>query len=556
MTTPSETHPAPDDFPISWEEPADAERSWGWDDMHMPFALTSLAADYIRAIGNGFNLAPELYGGFPRRWHARVWNGYAYFTQDANAEDPERAELSKRWVAVMRERAEVTEAFWADEVLPEVKTLEARLRTIPIESLDFADLALAWDEAWAATERLWQLHFLIILGPYQVLEDLADLYERVVPGASPGESLRLVQGAATELLEADRGLEQMTADAASRPAIRDALLERASNGAPAFARLTAESLRALEGGPGFLAELDAFLAQHGHLGQAFDDLAQPSWAEDISLILDQIGMRLTSLPEPGDARRARLAEDAAALADTVRARLADRPDELVEFDRLVALARAVGPLTEIHNYWIDRLAQARIRALSIRVGHRLAAADVLDTAQDILHLHRAEVRELIQRPASARALIEERRVDHKRNATRTPPANIGPKSSSSEDGSQGPDRFDGERFTSTEADVLRGTGASAGEVRGRAKVVLGPSDFGRIQAGDIIVCPSSNPSWIPVFTLAGGLVTNTGGILSHAAVVAREFGLPAVVGTGDATTRIAEGRLVEIDGSSGIVRLL
>ena len=93
-------------------------------------------------------------------------------------------------------------------------------------------------------------------------------------------------------------------------------------------------------------------------------------------------------------------------------------------------------------------------------------------------------------------------------------------------------------------------------VRGPARVTLSQDDFGRIQPGDIIVCPSSNPSWVPVFTIAGGLVTNTGGVLSHAAVVAREFGLPAVVGTGDATTRIADGRLVEIDGTAGTVRLL
>jgi pyruvate,water dikinase len=109
---------------------------------------------------------------------------------------------------------------------------------------------------------------------------------------------------------------------------------------------------------------------------------------------------------------------------------------------------------------------------------------------------------------------------------------------------------------STGGDVLNGKGASAGVVRGPARVTLSQEDFGRIQPGDIIVCPSSNPSWVPVFTIAGGLVTNTGGVLSHAAVVAREFGLPAVVGIGDATTRIADGRLVEIDGTAGTVRLL
>jgi phosphoenolpyruvate synthase/pyruvate phosphate dikinase len=104
--------------------------------------------------------------------------------------------------------------------------------------------------------------------------------------------------------------------------------------------------------------------------------------------------------------------------------------------------------------------------------------------------------------------------------------------------------------------VLRGTGASAGIARGPARVVLTSSEFERIRPGDIIVCPSSNPSWVPVFTIAGGLVTNTGGVLSHAAVVAREFGLPAVTGVSGATTTIRDGQHLEIDGTAGTVRLL
>ena len=87
-------------------------------------------------------------------------------------------------------------------------------------------------------------------------------------------------------------------------------------------------------------------------------------------------------------------------------------------------------------------------------------------------------------------------------------------------------------------------------------MILTSTEFDRIGPGDVIVCPSSNPSWVPVFTIAGGLVTNTGGVLSHAAVVAREFGLPAVVGVAGATTAIADGRQLEIDGTAGTVRLL
>ncbi len=115
-----------------------------------------------------------------------------------------------------------------------------------------------------------------------------------------------------------------------------------------------------------------------------------------------------------------------------------------------------------------------------------------------------------------------------------------------------PDRFGGPRLEHGDDGVLRGTGASAGVARGPARVVLGPADFDRVQSGDIIVAPSSNPSWVPLFTIVAGLVTNTGGVLCHAAVVAREFALPAVVGVAGATTSIAGGRPLEIDAIQGI----
>jgi pyruvate,water dikinase len=126
-----------------------------------------------------------------------------------------------------------------------------------------------------------------------------------------------------------------------------------------------------------------------------------------------------------------------------------------------------------------------------------------------------------------------------------------PKEESSE-----PDRFDGGRFQPDADGTLRGTGASAGVARGPARIVQGPEDFVRVKRGDIIVAAASNPGWVPLFSIAAGFVTDTGGVLSHAAVVAREFGLPAVVGLGDATTRIPDGRIVEIDGAAGLVRFV
>ena len=542
---------APEDFPVAWEDPADPEVTWARDDMHMPFALAPLAAEYVRGIGAGFNLCYVVFGNFPQRTYCRVWNGYAYFAHRANVPEPEREALSKRWLDVMRARAEVTEAYWKDEVLPEIKAIDRRLRDIEVEQLVPDDLAAAWDEAWALTSRLWDLHFCAILGPYTVLDDLADLYEAVVVGAAPGESLRLIQGTIHELFETEVSLERLAAIATEHPAVRDLLVDATGGDEGSHRPLDSAEIAAVDGGPAFLEALDAFLERHGHMGQGYDDLTFPSWAEEPSIALTQLGRRLASPPEAAEARRQRLAAEADALGHAVRDRLAGKADELARFESLLSLSRAIGPLTEVHNYWIDRLAQARIRALSMRVGARLVAAGCLDAADDVLFLHRGEIRELIERPRDVRTLVAERRAEHARRRAVKPPAYLGaPRKESS------PDRFDGTPIASDDVNVLLGTGASPGIVRGPARIALSPSDFGRIRAGDIIVCPSSNPSWVPVFTIAAGLVTNTGGILSHAAVVAREFGLPAVVGAGDATTRIADGRQVEIDGTTGSVHLL
>ena len=550
MTTAADLGPD-EDFPIAWEDPADAAISWAWDDMHTPFALRPLAQDYIRTLGAGFNHCYEVFGDFPQRTYTRVWNGYAYFGHDAHVPEAEREALSKRWLGVMRGRADVTDAYWADEVLPEVQALEAEMRTTDVEGLSADGLAAAWDRAWAATARMWQLHFCIILGPYTILEELADIYEATVSGAAPGESLRLIQGARNELFATEVGMEHLTRVAEAHPEVRQRLIEATVANDGEHRAVDPGALAALDGGGAFLAELDAFLAAHGHMGQAFDDLGFPSWSEEPSLLLAELGRRLTSPPGDAEARRVRLAAEADAVADAVRERLASQAEELARFEDVLRLSRSIGPLTEVHNYWIDRLAQSRIRAFAMRVGARLAAAGCFDRADDILFLHRPEVRALIEQPADRRELIVERRAAHARHSRLKPPPFVGAPRRDVE-----PDRFDGKPRTSEEPDVLLGTGASAGVVRGPARITLSPEDFGRIRAGDVIVCPSSNPSWVPVFTIAAGLVTNTGGILSHAAVVAREFGLPAVVGVSDATTKIADGREVEIDGTSGSVRLL
>jgi len=531
-----------DDFPVDFAEPGHADLTWEWDDMHMPFALAPLAADYVRAIAHGLN-EPYVRLGFPQRSHIAVWNAYAYFAYEPNVSDEERPAARERFTEACRLRAEATARFWAEEAIPELLGLYATIDGIAVDDLSSAELAAGWAASWAAALRAWEIHFFSILGPYQVVEDLADSYEAAVPGRPAGEALRLIQGFSPDLFDVALRMDELAADAARRPAITAWL----RSGVPP----TREALAGLHGGAEFLALVDAFLARHGHLGQAFDDLAQPSFAEEPSLLLAEIAKRLERAPIGAAARRTALYEEANRLAKRARVALAERPEELARFEHLLALGREIGHLTEGHNYWIDRMAQAKMRTLALRIGRRLVREGSLEEPADVLYLGLDEVAAAVLEPADRRPLITARKRDLEHWRSVRPPRVIG------KPRDEGPvDRFEGERLESIEPGVLRGTGASAGIVRGPARVALSTSDFRRIQPGDVIVCPSSNPSWVPVFTIAAGLVTNTGGVLSHAAVVAREFGLPAVVGVVDATSQIGDGRTVEIDGTLGTVRLL
>ena len=104
--------------------------------------------------------------------------------------------------------------------------------------------------------------------------------------------------------------------------------------------------------------------------------------------------------------------------------------------------------------------------------------------------------------------------------------------------------------------VIRGNAGSAGKVRGTARIIMTLADAGRLQPGDVLVTPTTAPPWTPLFATASAVVTETGGVLSHCAVVAREYQIPAVVSARGATSLIRDGQMVEVDGDAGEVRLI
>jgi len=529
--------------PIQFEDPHLASLTWERDAVHMPLALTPLAGDYALILGDSLNEQyPLRSGGFPQRWHAAVWHGYVYYAFERNATDEEWAAIRARNDQLVWERALVTEAYWDNEVLPELRAIYARIDAIDADDLSGPDLGDAWDSAWREAERAWQLHMDVTPAAYRAREELISVHALAVPGASRGDSNRLLQGSENELVDMDRATDELAALASTTPAVREAL----RSGARSLG-----ALEALDGGPTFVAAVNAALAIHGHLGQLADDLEMPSFGEQPDLYVTEVAKRLDSPTLGTEERRLRLLREADELVELARSGLSASPDTLARFDATLALARTIGPLSERHNYWIDRAVLAHLRRLAMRVGARLVRDAVIAHAADVFYLRRAEIGSLLREPRDQRAVVKRRREEHEADARMRPASSVGGSGISSDDHP----RFAPAQGAAGDAG-FRGTGASPGVARGFARVVLDMDGFARVDHGDIIVCHNSNSSFVPIFSIAGGLITNVGGILSHGAVVAREFGLPAVVGVFDATTRIADGQELEIDGTTGTIQLL
>jgi phosphohistidine swiveling domain-containing protein len=234
---------------------------------------------------------------------------------------------------------------------------------------------------------------------------------------------------------------------------------------------------------------------------------------------------------------------------------------LDEMEAANAVNLRMAPLTPDHHFYIDQGANAHLRLVLIEVGRKLVEAGRLDRPDDVMFLRYNELRGLIGSATAieARELVASRRSEREAAQRVQPRDWVGTVTPSQLAFPYlvnwgYPDRFYQKQSDDTR--LISGLGASAGVVEGVARVVRTVDEFDQVRAGDILVCQMTNPAWVVLFTKIAGLVTDTGGTTSHPAVLAREFGIPAVIGTSVATQRIVTGDRVRVDGTAGQVEIL
>jgi pyruvate,water dikinase len=346
--------------------------------------------------------------------------------------------------------------------------------------------------------------------------------------------------------------------------IKEKVKKEQGDVARAFERATAgDVLRALQGtdaGRAFLAEhIEPYQRAFGFKSMYAHEFSFRTWREDPAPIIEAIrGYLESDYDYPAELQ---------AVADDLEKAKAEvfegvEPGQARDdLERALELSLRMNPLTPDHHFYIDQGTNARVRLVLIAIGRALVAEDRLDDPEDVMYLRYNELRRLMAGSNSfdAKELVGDRR-DAREDAYEVRPRDwIG----TATEESVGfpywslwafPEKLN--RPAPSHEGEIPGLPASAGVVEGTARIVLSAEQFGEVERDEIVVCRMTSPSWVVLFTKISGLVTDAGGMASHPAVVSREFGIPAVVGTSDATRRIKTGDRVRVNGSTGRVEIL
>jgi pyruvate,water dikinase len=253
---------------------------------------------------------------------------------------------------------------------------------------------------------------------------------------------------------------------------------------------------------------------------------------------------------PAPERRARLVAEREAAEAACRRTLANRPAMRARFDSLLEVAQRYATIREEQARWFT-LGWPLLRRAVLRLGEGVHASGALERADDVFFLNRAE---LDQPATDLRATVRRRRDEWQRQRLLVAPLELGHPPRLLKALLSGAATV--VRRTDVSRDVLVGQGASPGRATGRVRIVNSVEDFDAFEPGEVLVARATAPAWTPLFERAAAVVTDGGTLAAHASLVAREYGIPAVVGTGDATRRLRTGQMVTVDGSAGTVEIV
>jgi len=470
-----------------------------------------------------------------------------------------RARIKKGVEAIRKDKAGRIIRQWHNEWLPELEGEIAHFRDMALG--DLADTALIqhFEDVLGFTRKLIGYHALIGTSVNLILYELASTCQDLL-GWDEAQSFELVSGTSYKSTEPAGQLYKLAQMAQERPAVGK-LLEDIN-----------------ERTAGRLMEVDREFAEvFGNYQKNYGcrtlklDIVNPSLAERPALTLSLIRDQIVNRYDPAKAE-AELDQIRSRKATQAKAMLAEQPKALARFERVLERAQMAYPLREANQFYTFSAPMALIRYAVLEIGNRLADRGMIAERDDVFFLHKAEACSALLEGGDHRELVSRRKGEMAwARANPGPPYYGEPLAPPSFDFLPREPRlimesliwsfnqmmeYEGSKQEQKVGETLIGIPASAGQYTGLVRVIMDESQFHKIQPGDVMVCPMTSPVWSVLFPSIGALVTDTGGLLSHPAIIAREYRIPAVVATGNATSLLRDGEIVTVDGTKGIVDIL
>ncbi len=499
-----------------------------WITRPYPLDVTTFTGTVERAIGN---LLVVIIGkSAPDPDKALVEEDSVVVRFEPPEVRPSPSMLVMPWLTLWRTRHYDPSQWQADPIIAEVLADARELERRDLQPLTWKQNIETLHQSLALIPRVMQLreryfpNALVGLGRLWMLLGLAGHRDRFS---------QLISGVETKTTETNRALETL-----ARQIRGDAILhEMFTQSEPNELQ---SALQQSQAGLQFLQNFSAFLAQYGHRETALT-ISQPAWKDEPEIVLGILKVLARSELHKADHYQEWKRTRDELLASSILGR---RPLHSL-FLKSLMNARCLFQIREDTHFYAT-LAQPLVRGVAIELGRRLEHVGALNSSMDIFHIKLDELETLGEPwPPSHETIHRIKTLAAKRNAKRESLRNkpmVDPRLLTL----QSQDLKD-------ENVILSGSPGSPGLAYGPARIVQDVSKFGKLQPGDVLIAPATNPAWTPLFQRAVAVVVDTGGSASHAAIVAREYGIPAVMGTFDGTQKLTDGQWIQVDGSHGLV---
>ncbi len=439
--------------------------------------------------------------------------------------------------------------YWRDDVLPDYLQLIAKWKKDEPFRLSDQDLFRCVKEL-ARGDALYWFACTLAVGTAKVSDSLLNSFLSGFAQKLNLSSSHFMRGFPSKTIEAGIELEAITEEIGKSTELLE--LVRATP-----AHELRNTLKDNARGRVLFEKLTDYLEQYGHQIYSLD-FAEPTLAGDPTPVLMSLKVQLEKPIESFKLKQEKMVEERDALVEKTCRQLG--PIKRFIFKRLLKQAFKYGPSREEALFYIGA-AWPVLRKHALELGGRFVNSGITAFADDIFYLKTIEIENAISaRTENANSaeyihLAEERRNLRVMRKRLNPPATV-PEAITWK---LGPINLSGrmsQRSNLHQGQLLKGFAVSAGKIKAPASVVKSTDDFKNMKPNTILVCPTTTPAWTPLFNQALGLVTDIGGIAAHGSIVAREYGIPAVMGTGTATQRIKNGQLVEVDGYAGTVKVI